>query len=130
MDWSPVECNAIERFIYRLPGSQHAICSCAIELISSVSIDSDSLLPRIESSAFSYSFLASIVIPGTTETLAPFCFDGCEFLASVLIEFDSLLWRIESDAFLVLLSYPSSFQGRLRFSVLSVSVVANPFHLF
>jgi predicted transcriptional regulator len=67
--------------------------------LSSVSIESGSLLRRIESGAFSFSSLRSIVIPRTVEIIGSFCFRYCKSLSSVLIESSSLLRRIEYWAF-------------------------------
>jgi hypothetical protein len=74
-------------------------CFADCESLSSVSIESDSLLRRIEPSAFSESSFSSIVIPRTVEILGSDCFSSCKSLSSVLMESGSLLRRIDSYAF-------------------------------
>jgi hypothetical protein len=74
-------------------------CFSYCKSLSSVSIESGSLLRRIEQQAFSSSSLPSIVIPRTVEIIGSSCFYGCKSLSSVLIEPGSLLRRIESSAF-------------------------------
>jgi hypothetical protein len=54
---------------------------------------------RIESNAFSYSSLQSIVIPSNVEILGSSCFRECELLLSISFESNSRLKRIESQAF-------------------------------
>jgi hypothetical protein len=56
-------------------------------------------LTQIESEAFSYSSLQSIIIPCTVEVLCSACFSYCKSLSSVSFESDSRLTRIESEAF-------------------------------
>jgi hypothetical protein len=74
-------------------------CFYCCRSLSSVLIESSSLLRRIESFAFSNSSLRSIIIPRTVEIIDSYCFYCCNFLSSVLIESSSLLRRIESFAF-------------------------------
>jgi hypothetical protein len=65
----------------------------------SISFESKSRLMRIESNAFSYSSLQSIVIPNSVEILGSFCFSRCKSLSSISFESNSRLMRIESHAF-------------------------------
>jgi hypothetical protein len=74
-------------------------CFDCCQSLSSVLIESGSLLRRIESHAFSFSSLPSIVIPRRVEIIGSSCFSHCESLSSVSIESYSLLRRIESGAF-------------------------------
>jgi hypothetical protein len=74
-------------------------CFSYCKSLSSISIESDSKLKRIESSAFSNSSLKSMVIPRTVEILGSGCFFHCESLSSISIESDSKLKGIESNAF-------------------------------
>jgi hypothetical protein len=66
---------------------------------SSIIFESDSRLTRIESKAFSYSSLQSIVIPRNVELLCSSRFSSCKSLSSVTFESDSRLKRIEAHAF-------------------------------
>jgi hypothetical protein len=68
------------------------------EFISSITFASNSRLTRIESKAFSYSSLQSIVIPRNVEILDSSCF-SCGSLSSISFESDSRLARIESEVF-------------------------------
>jgi hypothetical protein len=54
---------------------------------------------HIESSAFSYSSLQSILIPSSVEILGSSCFSQCRSLSSITFESNSRLIRIESEAF-------------------------------
>jgi hypothetical protein len=56
-------------------------------------------LTQIESYAFSYSSLQSIVIPSRVDILCFGCFSWCESLSSISFESESRLTRIESRAF-------------------------------
>jgi hypothetical protein len=67
--------------------------------LSSISFESHLRLIRIESDAFSFSSLQSIVIPSSVEILGPSCFAYCKSLSSISFESNSRLMRIESDAF-------------------------------
>jgi hypothetical protein len=64
-----------------------------------ISFESNSQLTRIESEAFSFSSLQSIVIPSTVQILGLRCFSSCQSLSSISFESNSQLTRIESDAF-------------------------------
>jgi hypothetical protein len=70
--------------------------------------ESNSRLVRIESKAFSYSLLQSILIPRNVEILGSKCFSSCKSLSSIEFESNSRLTRIESEAF-----YKSSLQSIL-----------------
>jgi hypothetical protein len=63
-------------------------------------------LTRIESFAFSFSSLQSIVIPNNVEIVGSKCFSFCKSLSSITFESNSHLTRIESEAF-----YESSLQS-------------------
>jgi hypothetical protein len=76
------------------------------ELLSSISFELNSELKRIESLAFSYSSLQSIVIPRSVEILCSSSFWNCQSLSSISFESNSVLKRIESSAF-----SSSSFQS-------------------
>jgi predicted transcriptional regulator len=76
-----------------------SVCFSDCKSLSSVSIESGSLLRRIESSAFSFSSLSSITIPRTVEILGSVCFSSCKSLSSVSVESGPLLRRIKSYAF-------------------------------
>jgi hypothetical protein len=65
----------------------------------SISFKSDSRLTRIESEAFSYSSLQSLLIPSNVEILCSECFPNCKSLLSISFESNSRLTRIESSAF-------------------------------
>jgi hypothetical protein len=56
-------------------------------------------LTRIQSEAFSFSSLQSIVIPNGVEILYSACFSDCESLSSLSFESNSRLTRIESKGF-------------------------------
>jgi hypothetical protein len=53
----------------------------------------------MESEAFSFSSLQSILIPRRVEILGPKCFSSCKFLSSMTFKVNAHLTRIESDAF-------------------------------
>jgi hypothetical protein len=74
-------------------------CFSFCKSLSSISFESNSQLTRIESNAFSYSSLESIVIPSSVEILCSKCFSNCESLSSLSFESNSRLTRIESHAF-------------------------------
>jgi hypothetical protein len=67
--------------------------------LSSISFESPSSLKRIESNAFWYSTLQSIVIPYQVEIIGKECFCWCKSLSSISFESPSSLKRIESQAF-------------------------------
>jgi hypothetical protein len=54
---------------------------------------------RIESEAFSFSSLQSIMIPRNVEILGSKCFSHCRSLSLIIFESNSHLTRIESKAF-------------------------------
>jgi predicted metal-binding protein len=74
-------------------------CFSCCKSLSSITFESDSLLTRIESEAFSYSSLRSILIPRNVEILGSECFYNCISLSSIIFESNSLLTRIEREAF-------------------------------
>jgi hypothetical protein len=67
--------------------------------IDSVVFESNSRLTRIESEAFLYASLESILIPSNVEIFGSYCFSHCESLSSVTFESNSRLTRIELAAF-------------------------------
>jgi tRNA A-37 threonylcarbamoyl transferase component Bud32 len=75
-------------------------CFSFCKSLSSITFESNSLLTRIESEAFSSSSLESILIPRNVEILGSKCFDNCTSLSSITFESNSRLTRIESSAFL------------------------------
>jgi hypothetical protein len=74
-------------------------CFLSCKSLSSISFESNSRLTRIESEAFSYSSLESILIPFDIEILGSSCFSCCHSLSSLSFESNSRLTRIESHAF-------------------------------
>jgi hypothetical protein len=66
-------------------------CFSGCRLSSSITFESNSLLRRIESEAFSYSSLQSILIPSNVEILKSKCFSNCESLSSISFESNSQL---------------------------------------
>jgi hypothetical protein len=66
--------------IPRTVGIIGSYCFRGCESLSSVSIESGSVLRRMESSAFSSSSLPSIIIPRTVEILDGLAFSNCERL--------------------------------------------------
>jgi hypothetical protein len=56
-------------------------------------------LTRIESHAFLYSSLQSVLIPSTVQIIGSSCFSSCKSLSSISFESNSRLARIESKAF-------------------------------
>jgi hypothetical protein len=73
-------------------------CFSYCKSLSSISFESNSVLKRIESSAFSSSSLQLIVIPRSVEIICSECFSDCK-LSSISFESNSSLKRIESSAF-------------------------------
>jgi hypothetical protein len=69
--------------------------------LHSMSFESDSRLIRIESNAFSYSSLQSIMIPSNIEIFGSSSFSYCKSFSSISFESNSRFVRIESDAFYV-----------------------------
>jgi hypothetical protein len=109
--WIPRTVEILGSFCFHCCGS-----------LSSISIESDSLFRRIESSAFCGSSLPSIVIPRKVEVLGSSCFSDCKSLSSFLIESDLLVRRIESEAF----SSTNLMSVRLPVDVEFISVNAFP----
>jgi hypothetical protein len=89
------------RQIWIPKSAEHLYSSCfkSHRLLSSISFESNSVLKRIESYAFSSSSLQSIVIPRSVEILGSSCFSYCKSLSSISFESNSGLKRIESSAF-------------------------------
>jgi uncharacterized protein YuzB (UPF0349 family) len=61
-------------------------CFSHCNSLSSITFESKSHLTRIESEAFSYSSLQSILIPRNVEILGSGCFSNCESLSSITFE--------------------------------------------
>jgi hypothetical protein len=74
-------------------------CFSSCKSLSSITFESHSRLTRIESFAFSFSSLQSILIPSNVEILGSRCFLYCLSLSSITFESNSRLTRIESEAF-------------------------------
>jgi hypothetical protein len=74
-------------------------CFSYCESLSSITFESNSHLTRIESGAFSWSSLESILIPRNVEILGSQCFSNCHSLSSIKFESNSQLKRIKSGAF-------------------------------
>jgi hypothetical protein len=74
-------------------------CFSNCKSLSSITFESNSHLTRIESAAFSYSSLQSILIPRNVEILESDCFSYCKSRSSISFESNSHLTRIESGAF-------------------------------
>jgi hypothetical protein len=64
-------------------------CFSSCKSRSSISFESNSRLIRIESDAFFYSPLQSIVIPSNVEILGSKCFSYCQSLSSITFESNS-----------------------------------------
>jgi hypothetical protein len=75
-------------------------CFSSCKSLLWITFESNSRLTRIESDAFSYSSLQSILIPRNVEILESECFSHCKSLSSIIFESNSCLTRIESKAFL------------------------------
>jgi hypothetical protein len=85
-----------------IPGAVEILgssCFWNCKSFSSISFESNSRLIRIESYAFSYSSLQSILIPCSVEILGSQCFSNCDSLSSIQSQFPSQLKRIERQAF-------------------------------
>jgi hypothetical protein len=99
-----------------------------LKLISSIFFASDSHLTRIDSKAFSFSSLESILISRNVEILGWKCFLSCESLSFILFESNSHLTRIAFEA----LSYSSLqsilIQGMLKLWDQNVFHIVNHFH--
>jgi hypothetical protein len=83
-------------FTVQILGSR---CFSNCRSLSSISFEPNSRLTRIESFAFSFSSLQSIVIPSTIQILGSKCFSNCRSLSSISFESNSRLTGIESMAF-------------------------------
>jgi hypothetical protein len=83
-----------------------SFCFSYCKSLSSIIVESNSRLTRIESFAVSKSSLQSILIPSNVAILESKRFSRCESLASISFESNSRLTPIESDAF-----YESSLES-------------------
>jgi uncharacterized protein YuzB (UPF0349 family) len=81
-------------------------CFSYCKSLSSITFESNSHLTRIESEAFSFSSLQSIIIPRNVKIIGSNCFSDCKSFSSIRFESNSHLKRIESIPF-----YESSLQS-------------------
>jgi hypothetical protein len=86
-----------------IPKSAEVICSKCfydVKSISSISLERDSQLKRLESDAFHCSSLTAFAVPRNVREIGPKCFSGCEKLSSLSFECNCLLKRFEASSFL------------------------------
>jgi hypothetical protein len=86
-----------------IPKRVEAICSrCfyGVKSISSISLERDSQLKRLESDAFHCSSLKAFTVPRAVTEIGAKCFSNCEGLLSLSFECGCLLRRLEASSFL------------------------------
>jgi hypothetical protein len=84
--------------IVMIPASVEAVCVqcfCNCQPLASDTFDSDWKFQQIETQAFAWSALRTIVIPGPVEVLCQFFFSFCKSLEPTTFESDSQLRRID-----------------------------------